>query len=218
MPNESRTTDLIKNSTHTSGRVELPSALLTERTNSYFLTEEVGWLRSVSHVLGEAATDLHWREQQRELRSRTADRVRATHTEMLNELYELGFSWRNIAKMLNVSVPAVQKWRRGEGVSGAKRKDIAQLLALCDMVSDYYMVRDVASWFEVPILDDAPVTPVELYAAQKLNLVLDYAAGNRRDPESILSAFNPGWREDYSSDFEVFEADDGELSIRPKDE
>lgn len=38
---------------------------------------------------------------------------------MLSDLAELGFAWRDIARLVKVSVPAVQKWRKGgEGLRG----------------------------------------------------------------------------------------------------
>jgi hypothetical protein len=44
---------------------------------------------------------------------------------------------------------------------------------------------------------------------------LDFASGHT-DAEQILTNWDPHWRDRYRSDFEVFRATDGQLSIRPK--
>jgi transcriptional regulator with XRE-family HTH domain len=147
----------------------------------------------------------------------TADRGKASITEMLAELADLGFAWRDIARLVGVTVAAVQKWRRGEGATGESRRRVASLLAACDLIAEHYEVREIASWFEMPLVGEAPVTPIDLYVEERVDLVFDYASGHA-DPEQILSDFDPRWRERYRSDFEVFRAADGQLSIRPKAE
>ena len=77
------------------------------------------------------------------------------------------------------------------------------------------MVDEIASWFEMPLSSSAPVTPIVLYAANRADLVFEFASGHA-DPEALLSEFDPDWRERYRSDFEVFEAGDGNRSIRMK--
>ena len=78
------------------------------------------------------------------------------------------------------------------------------------------MVEEIASWFEMPLSSLAPVTPIDLYADDRADLVFEFASGHT-DPEAILTQFDPDWRERYRSDFEVFEASDGNRSIRMKD-
>lgn len=134
---------------------------------------------------------------------------------MLGELADLGFAWRDIARLLGVSVPAVQKWRKGERASGESRQKLANLLAACDLIAGHYMVDEIASWFEMPITMSAPLTPIDFYARERADLVFEYASGHT-DPESLLSQFEPDWREHYRSEFEVFEAGDGNRSIRMK--
>ncbi|MFF2816344.1 hypothetical protein ACFVT9_12570 [Kitasatospora cineracea] len=136
---------------------------------------------------------------------------------MLDELSDLGFAWRDVARMLGVSVAAVQKWRRGDGVTGNNRRNIASLLAVCDMTTSHYGVDEIASWFEMPLVSGCPITPIDLYAQARPDLVFDYASGHS-DPEQVLSNLDPEWREHSRSSFEVFEAADGELAIRPKGE
>jgi hypothetical protein len=135
---------------------------------------------------------------------------------MLGKLAELGFAWRDVARLVGVSVPAIQKWRRGEKTSGDSRLKVANLLAACDIIAEHYMIEEVASWFEMPLVANAPVTPLDLYAANRGDLVFDFASGHT-DPEVLLTEFDPEWRERYRSEFEVFDAVDGHRSIRTKD-
>lgn len=148
-----------------------------------------------------------------EWRTAAAERGKASVASMLSDLADLGFAWRDIARLVKVSVPAVQKWRRGEKASGESRGRVASLLAACDLITSHYLVDEVASWFEMPLSPSAPVTPITLYAADRADLVFEFASGHA-DPEALLSEFDPDWCERYRSDFEVFEAGDGNRSIR----
>lgn len=152
-----------------------------------------------------------------EWRTTAAERGKASVTSMLTDLADLGFAWRDIARMVGVSVPAVQKWRKGEKASGDSRIRIARSLAACDLITNHYTVDEIGSWFEMPLSSSAPVTPIVLYAANRADLVFELASGHA-DPEALLSEFEPEWRERYRSDFELFEAGDGKRSIRMQGE
>jgi len=180
------------------------------------LTEDVGWNRAEVRVLSETIGGLHKRTHDVEWRTATADRAKTSPVRMLAELADLGFAWRDIARLVRVSVPAVQKWRRGEPASGESRQRLASLLAACDLIASHYEVDEIASWFEVPLSQSAPVTPISLFAADRADLVFDLASGHS-DPEVLLTEFDPDWRVRYQSSFEVFEAADGHKSIRSKD-
>src|SRR5665647_2942011 len=75
-------------------------------------------------------------------------------------------------------------------------------------------VSDGASWMEMPLVADAAVTAIDLAVAGRLQEVVEIAAGHSTG-EEVLDRSQPGWRERYRSDFEVFEAPDGELGTRP---
>lgn len=189
---------------------------LTEtRLTASRLATEVGGSRSVARTLHQDFDDLHKQIHEVEWRTAAAERGKASVASMLAELADLGFAWRDIARLVGVSVPAVQKWRKGEKASGDSRSRLASLLAACDLITSHYMVDEIASWFEMPLSSSAPVTPITLYAANRADLVFEFASGHV-DPEALLSEFEPDWRERYRSDFEVFEASDGNRSIRMK--
>lgn len=202
--------------TRATGSDSTPPPTLSEtRLAAARLTSEIGWNRNVVSTIHEGYHDLHKEIHDVEWRTASSERGRATVMAMLDELAGLGFAWRDIARLVNVSVPAVQKWRKGEKASGDSRARIASLLAACDLIKSHYMVEDIASWFEMPLSSSAPVTPITLYAANRADLVFEFASGHQ-DPEVLLSEFEPDWRERYRSDFEVFEASDGHRSIRMK--
>ncbi|HSV66376.1 MAG TPA: transcriptional regulator [Mycobacteriales bacterium] len=180
------------------------------------ITEDIGVIRQQARDLHEATGELHQRSHYDEWTARTTQRGRSSTRELLDEFAELGFAWRDVARLVGVSVPAIQKWRRGEGTTGENRHKVASLLAACDLVADHYGIREVASWFEMPLLAGVPVTPIELWAGCRPDLVFDYASGHT-DSEQVLTSWDTTWRQRYRSDYEVFRAGDGELSIRPKE-
>ncbi|MFE3748252.1 hypothetical protein ACFXO5_23775 [Bacillus subtilis] len=137
---------------------------------------------------------------------------------MLEELSDLGFAWRDIAKIARVSVAAVTKWRRGERVTESNRRRLAEVLALVDMLTDR-MIDEPVSWLEMRQRDNVALTAMDMFAAGRSDLVLelasDYTDGVALD--AAFDAFEPNWRETRVDDaFETFVADDGVVSIRPK--
>lgn len=213
MPTE-RTQELLE--AGTAGTDIKPPPPLTEtRTVANVLTEDIGYIRRQARDLHEATGHLHQRSHYVEWNVRTIQRGRSSMRDMLDEVADLGFAWRDVARLVGVSVPAVQKWRRGEGTTGENRQRVASLLAACDLVSEHYGIREVASWFEMPLLVGVPMTSIDLWAEGRPDLVFDYASGHN-DSDQILTAWDPQWRDRYRSDFETFRAGDGQLSIRPK--
>lgn len=180
------------------------------------LTERAGDLNNRAQILYDDTDDLHIDVIMQEWQSKSTDFVRQDMPTLLGHLADLGFSWRDIARLIGVSVPAVQKWRRGHAATGQSRFNAAAVLAASSLIEQHYLVQDVASWFEAPVAFGCPVTAIDLYAAKKPQLVFRLATG-RADPEQVLSAFDPDWRETYRSNFEVFESEDGGLAIRAKD-
>jgi len=141
--------------------------------------------------------------------------------DLLDELAQLGFAWRHVARLIGVSVPTLAQWRGvrnqpREPMSPENLDKLAMLLDVCTLVRNTSFVPDVAAFFETRVLPDAPIRPMDLYAAGRVDLVLDWASRTVQDPAALLSAFDSDWRERYHSDFEVFQAADGELAIRSK--
>jgi hypothetical protein len=91
---------------------------------------------------------------------------------------------------------------------------MARLLAVVEILREDHLVANVAPWMEMPLVPGPPLTGVDLAASGRLTDLMDLAAQQAR-PEDVLDNWQPGWRERYRSDFEVFHAPDGELGIRP---
>lgn len=180
------------------------------------LVEGIGLLRSHTRFMHEDVTELHHKGVFVEWDDLSGQLGRAGASTMLDELADLGFSWRDLARLIGVSVPAIQKWRRGEGVTGGNRRKIAGLLAAMRMISHNGGIEDVASWMEMPLRAGVPVTPMDVWTAARVDLLFDYAI-SQIEAEDVLTALDPDWRERFRSEFEVFKAGDGQLSIRMKE-
>jgi hypothetical protein len=197
------------------GVPQLEAAQRSATQTSAQLTEEVGSLRRQVRQLSDDTQGLHLDTQLHEWNDRAMRRGKEAPLALLAHLSQLGFSWRDIARMVRVSVPAVQKWRRGAKVTGDNRRMLANLVAACDLITEDYLVSEVASWFEMPLVTGIPVTPIDLYAQEQYQLLFDYASSHL-ETESVLNQLDPDWRQRYASDFEAFEAEDGQMSIRTK--
>lgn len=213
--NITKSQELVDDGTVGAGIIPPPSISETQ-TVAVLLTDDIGYHRQKTRVLHNDAEQLHQKSHYAEWGVRTSERGRSSTQEMLEELSDLGFAWRHIAALVGVSVPAVQKWRRGERTTGQNRQKVASLLAACNLVVEHYGVQEVASWFEMPLLPGVPATPVDLWSTGRTDLVFDYASGHL-GPEQVLTIWDGQWRERYRSDFEKFRAGDGQLSIRLKD-
>ena len=185
------------------------------------VVDDIGYLRNRSELLAHDSLDLHESIGQlhsdsldEELRSLTVRHARELLPTLLEQLSTLGFSWRDIAKIAGVSVPAVRKWRRGESATGDNRQRVARIVALCEIAAQRCLVADVAGWLETPLHPDAPITGLDLMASERFDLVLALASEQPGDPERILDEFEPDWRARYRPDVEVFTAPDGLPGLR----
>lgn len=172
--------------------------------------DEVG--RQIGEV-GRRIGEVHDRMQDDQLNRRARDIAKRPAVDLLNEMAGHGFAWRDIARLLKVSVPAVRRWRQGESLTGSHLLATARLVALVDAMRVDHMVGDVASWMEMPLTPEVPLTGIDLAAEGRYADLLDLAA-EHVTPEEILDTWQPDWRSRYRSDFEVFEGPDGELGIR----
>ncbi len=206
--------------TRTSSTTEAPTQLSRTRTIDE-LVEDVGHLRNVTRLVGhdvaEASrqvSEVHHQAFQAQLNTKAREMAKRPATEMLDELAGRGFAWRDIARLVGVSVPAVRRWRQGESPTGPHLLAIARLLAFTEILRVDHLVSDVAGWLEMPLVPEAPLTGIDMAADGRFVDLLDLATGHET-PEAALDRWQPGWHERSSSQFEVFEAADGELGLRP---
>lgn len=137
--------------------------------------------------------------------------------ELLQQLADTGLAWRDVAALAGVSVPAVRKWRQGGTASGPNRLRVAKLVVLIDWLEAEKLISDVASWLEVPLMVGVPVSRLDLLVGQRSDLVIASVTGEETAAGDLLDRFDARWRDHSSSDFEVFDADDGLRSIRRRE-
>lgn len=204
------------NNESTGRIITQPTFTLTQSTAAQVTHESATLRREVGH-LRESAEEIHQKALQSHLSERKQQWGRKSADELLHSLRDWGFAWRDVARVLDVSVPALQKWRKGtSNPTGANRLKLASMVAVIDYVETEWLVNDPASWFEMPIRNGVHVTPLDLLASEQEILVLEFAS-EQAPSERILDIFEPEWREKFvDSAFEVFTAHDGTKAIRPK--
>lgn len=142
------------------------------------LSQQVGSLRQqVRHLDGDTR-DLHRRTWEDDLAQNCQLLGQQRPADLLGRLNEWGFAWRNVARLASVSVPALQKWRRGENITGENRLKLAYIVAIVEKIEQEMLVNDPASWFEMPVARGVAVCPIDLVAAGKPHLVLDLASNH----------------------------------------
>jgi hypothetical protein len=176
------------------------------------LAKRVGHLRAVTRVISEDAAGLHQRTIETQLRSRSEEAAKRSALDLLNELGDAGLAWRDIARMVGVTVPAVRKWRQGDQPTGRHRKAIARLLAFIDVLRSEHLILDVSSWLEMP-LGASSATGIDAYAAGLIEALVMHAAGHT-SAEQVLDQLDPAWRHAAVSRFEIFTAADGQAAIK----
>ncbi len=160
-------------------------------------------------TLGRSIYDLN-------LKERTAEQEKKSVATLLAAVTQTGIGWAALSRLLKISVPAIRKWRQGQGASPENRKALAELSALMQMLHEQFMVEDPASWLEIP-LASTHTSLVDVYAAGRTDLVLDYAGSWIRSADQVMDAFEPAWRERTSiQEFETYIAADGQPAVRKR--
>ncbi|BBX75222.1 transcriptional regulator [Mycobacterium shinjukuense] len=208
--------NLRDDATSGNGDYRLDKLPETTPSTSVFDRADVNY-RQFTELHGQVR-DTRRKAHMAELESKTVERARCAPMHALEQLADYGFAWRDIARVVGVSVPAITKWRKGAGVTGGNRLKIARLLALIDMLSDRF-IDEPASWLEMPIQDGVGITRMDLLERGRYDLVLALASTHTGDGtvEYVLNEIDPDWRETVVDNvFESYAAEDGVISIRPK--
>ena len=201
----------------TGDRTRADSAASSEiatptRTSQDELAAEAGHLRNVTRLLSEDVADTHLKALKLQLEARTDEAAKRSVGDLLSEVADLGISWREIARLVGVTVPAVRKWRRGEPATGVHRRSIARLIAFVHVLRSDHLVQDVESWLEMP-LSTSSMTGLDIYALGRWELLLAHAADHMTS-DDVLDSLEPDWRTGIDERFEVFTAEDGEHGVR----
>jgi hypothetical protein len=180
------------------------------------LVRKAGEVRGEVRIVGEDVEGLHGSLQTQALDARTAELAQRDAVSLLTELAtEGGLSWTLIAKLLGVSQTSVRKWRRRETLTPENRRAVAKLVAFLESLqASSPAMCDRASWLEMRISDESTLTPADLYAMRRYELLLDLA-GMHRTPQEVLAAVDPQWRTNYgvSDRYEVALAPDGQPTV-----
>jgi ribosomal protein S12 methylthiotransferase accessory factor YcaO len=205
--------DVITGGVTPFGQVQIPKT----RTSAETLDRVEVLHRQVSDLLSSTA-GLRRKGLLDELEDRQQNVSAQSGVDLLSSLSEAGFAWRDVARLAQVSVPAVQKWRRGEGMAGGNRYRMAKVVALIEVLANHF-VNDPASWLEMPVKDGVALSRMDLLADSRFDLVLELISDddNPVSAARVLDEYAPNWRNDLVDDvFETFTASDGIVSIRPR--
>ena len=96
------------------------------------------------------------------LQALAEQRVQDGLAALVEELGDLGFSWRDVARIAGVSLPALHRWRQGVSTSGGNVKRAAMLVVLCETARGDRGIDDVVGRLEAPIGPAAPLTGMDL--------------------------------------------------------
>lgn len=201
----------------TASALLVPPAEVSETTIDALLRTQDAYVeRQRAHQDHSEAVENHQSKYLGEWQQRVKSHSERSHEDMLSSLWESGLSWRDIARLLKVSIAAVQKWRSGEKMAPKNFARLRDFAAAYDTVGAHKPGVDIASWMDVPILTDVPITPRNLWTDGDPSTFFEYSLGSLK-PEAALDLFEPEWRQRYRNDgFESFVGEDGLLSIRTK--
>jgi hypothetical protein len=182
------------------------------QTASQDLADAFGWLREGVRHLDRNAAEGHRQALDMALNERTAEKNRVPSKDLLDELSaKWGFAWSTVADLLDVSVPALRKWRLGGGVNGENRLKIARLSAFCSLLAENCAIPEPAVWLDTPLLTDRYVSPRKLYRlGATAQIALVEFAGLHHSPYELLDHVEPDWRKRYPvRQYEVTTHEDG---------
>lgn len=142
----------------------------------------------------------------------TAECKRMTLPDILTELSgKWGASWADIARMAEVSVPALRKWRTDGGATPIKKVRLAGITAFLRVLSEMGL-PEPADWLNEPIKDGYTATPRHLYSPANASTLLDLAGGSV-SPEHVLDTLSPDWRVQFTTAYKVVTLPNGEKAI-----
>ena len=195
--------------------IEAPTRTISELVDDWgHLRNQTMFLAADTKHLHHIADEHHSDKLDAELRTMAQERSKETLESLLDHVSDLGFSWRDIARVVGVSVPALRKWRLGGAATGENRRRVSTLVALCDIARSRFHLPEIAAWLETPVHPAAPLTGLDMMAGGRFDLVLRLARDQGSDPETVLNEFEPDWQDRYASAVEVFIAPDGVPGLR----
>jgi hypothetical protein len=182
------------------------------------LRAQTAELRDRVDQLSADAKDLHARVQSEDLDRRAMQRAQTHPADLLTAAAEdLGMSWNLLARLMRVSPTAIRKWRRGQPITPDNRRQLALVIAFSEALHEVNpRITDASLWLETRLHRATTLTGADLFAAGRIDALLDVAA-ERMTATEALDMFDPQWKQHYPADenFGVVVADDGIPSIVP---
>ena len=198
-----------------------PVSLDRTSISSDLLADEYGFLRNQVRLVQADATALerdiaghHQVHLGNALAERTELFAQRSVEQLLDLLADRGFSWRAIARLADVSVPALRKWRLNQSSAGPdRRRRLAGAAALCEILEHDHQVGEVASWLDLPLDPDgrSGLTSFDLVVVGDAAQVIEIAA-HHTTTTAVLDEADPGWRD--RPRHEIAEGADGMPAIR----
>lgn len=189
------------------------------RNETRALSLRADYLRTEVDTLGGEVQELHSEVRGHDLAERSLEKSKKSVANLLEELArDRGMGWSDIAEIVGVSVSAVRKWRQGGVASPQRRTKLARIAALLDVLEEKGVIEDPAAWMEMDFTLEAGyfIRPLDLYLEGHVTELIELAE-QRHTTAQVLDQVRPNWRQSRS-DFEVILDDDGERSIRRRDE
>lgn len=113
---------------------------------------------------------------------------------VLSDLGLLGVAWRDVARVVGVSLSTVAGWRSGVvSPSAAEWERLLGFAACVDVLSGPTCDSGGAvAWLESPVSDRVFVSGLNLLSVGRMDLVFELVAG--ADPVVVLDSLDPDWR------------------------
>lgn len=169
-----------------------------------------------SECLVEQSSDFVSEFSDTNLDAKTSNNSEQPSKALLNKLLDMGFAWTHVASMIHVPVHIVRDLDCDEGnsenLSEAPHKNLAQLLALIEMLEEKLPNHNIASWLETT-LDGYYYSGIDVISKNQIDLLVKYADGEISNTDLLDNCF-PNWRGNFDERIEIFTASDGENSIR----
>ena len=174
------------------------------------LTDTYGGLTSKVRLLSQDVEGGRRTVRSLDLDERTSSKSRLGTESLLEELAtDRGLGWSEIARLCEVSVSAVRKWRAGESISSDHRRSLARLASFLDLLEDVGPVDEPAGWLNMRLSDQTTVTAADLYIAGHPQDLLEHAQGIL-EVEQLLDRCAPDWRTASRSEWKIVTLPDGE--------
>lgn len=135
--------------------------------------------------------------------------------DLLDDLiFVYGLSWSDVSYITHTSHQKLRSWQKCE-TTPAEARFTAERLFDFQVLIITYSIDDPANWLHTHVVEGYCPKYIDLCRSWNYS-VLVYLLRNQITAEMALDITHPGWRDTLRLEHEVFEASDGNLSIRKR--